>query len=118
MRGLYSLGILAGLIVAASAACPMLTGEIPAGSVANPHHHGKREDSNASSETEAFLSEFYLNDNDSYLTTDVGGPIEDQNSLKAGIRGSTFLEDFIFRQKIQHFDHERVSPVIPSLFRG
>ncbi|KAF3387936.1 Catalase B [Talaromyces pinophilus] len=108
MRGLYSLGAFASLIAAASAACPMLTGEIPAGSVANPHHHGKRDDSNASSETEAFLSEFYLNDNDAYLTTDVGGPIEDQNSLKAGIRGSTLLEDFIFRQKIQHFDHERV----------
>lgn len=109
MRGLYSLGTLAGLIAAASAACPMLTGEIPAGSIANPHYHGKRDDSNASSETEAFLSEFYLNDNDAFLTTDVGGPIEDQNSLKAGIRGSTLLEDFIFRQKIQRFDHERVS---------
>jgi hypothetical protein len=28
--------------------------------------------------------------------------------LKAGQRGPTLLEDFIFRQKIQHFDHERV----------
>jgi catalase len=28
--------------------------------------------------------------------------------LKAGERGPTLLEDFIFRQKIQHFDHERV----------
>lgn len=109
MRGLQSLGSLAGLVAAASAACPMLTGEIPAGGVANPHHHGKRQDSNASSETETFLSEFYLNDTDVYLTSDVGGPMQDQVSLKAGIRGSTLLEDFIFRQKIQHFDHERVS---------
>jgi hypothetical protein len=29
--------------------------------------------------------------------------------LKAGERGPTLLEDFIFRQKIQRFDHERVS---------
>jgi catalase len=29
--------------------------------------------------------------------------------LKAGIRGPTLLEDFIFRQKLQRFDHERVS---------
>ena len=42
------------------------------------------------------------------MTSDVGGPIGDQFSLKAGDRGSTLLEDFIFRQKIQHFDHERV----------
>jgi catalase len=34
--------------------------------------------------------------------------MEDQDSLRAGSRGPTLLEDFIFRQKIQHFDHERV----------
>jgi catalase len=44
-----------------------------------------------------------------FMTTDVGGPIEDQTSLKAGSRGPTLLEDFILRQKITHFDHERVS---------
>jgi catalase len=54
------------------------------------------------------LSQFKVNDTDTYLTSDVGGPIEDQNSLKAGERGPTLLEDFIFRQKITHFDHERV----------
>ncbi|KAH7354285.1 catalase-3, partial [Plectosphaerella cucumerina] len=43
-----------------------------------------------------------------FMTTDVGGPIEDQTSLKAGSRGPTLLEDFILRQKITHFDHERV----------
>ena len=50
-----------------------------------------------------------IDDEGSFLTSDVGGPIEDQFSLKAGIRGPSLLEDFIFRQKIQHFDHERVS---------
>ena len=42
-------------------------------------------------------------------TTNHGVPISDnQNSLKAGSRGSTLLEDFILREKIQHFDHERI----------
>jgi len=43
------------------------------------------------------------------LTTNHGTPISDnQNSLKTGPRGSTLLEDFILREKIQHFDHERI----------
>ena len=43
------------------------------------------------------------------LTTNQGVKIADnQNSLKAGIRGSTLLEDFILREKITHFDHERI----------
>jgi len=43
------------------------------------------------------------------LTTDQGVKIADnQNSLKAGTRGPTLLEDFIFREKITHFDHERI----------
>ncbi|OIW33597.1 catalase [Coniochaeta ligniaria NRRL 30616] len=54
------------------------------------------------------LAEATVDDSQGFLTSDVGGPIEDQNSLKAGVRGPTLLEDFIFRQKIQHFDHERV----------
>ena len=33
---------------------------------------------------------------------------DDQNSLKAGDRGATLLEDFILREKITHFDHERI----------
>lgn len=46
---------------------------------------------------------------DTRLTTNHGTPISDnQNSLKAGARGSTLLEDFILREKIQHFDHERI----------
>ncbi|WP_293825445.1 catalase [uncultured Brevundimonas sp.] len=46
---------------------------------------------------------------DARTTTNHGAPISDnQNSLKAGPRGSTLLEDFILREKIQHFDHERI----------
>ena len=46
---------------------------------------------------------------DQTLTTNQGNPISDnQNSLKAGARGPTLLEDFILREKITHFDHERI----------
>jgi catalase len=45
----------------------------------------------------------------SALTTQQGIPVaDDQNSLKAGARGPTLLEDFHFREKIFHFDHERI----------
>ena len=43
------------------------------------------------------------------MTTNQGVAIGDnQNSLKAGLRGPTLLEDFILREKITHFDHERI----------
>ena len=43
------------------------------------------------------------------MTTAQGGPVsDDQNSLKIGPRGPTLLEDFHFREKIFHFDHERI----------
>src|SRR4029079_14183398 len=44
-----------------------------------------------------------------FLTTNQGLKINDnQNSLKSGERGGTLLEDFILREKITHFDHERI----------
>ena len=46
---------------------------------------------------------------DSFLTTNQGLRInDDQNSLKAGDRGPTLMEDFHFREKMTHFDHERI----------
>ena len=43
------------------------------------------------------------------LTTNQGMPISDnQNSLRSGPRGPALLEDFILREKITHFDHERI----------
>ena len=43
------------------------------------------------------------------LTTNHGVAISDnQNSLKSGARGPTLLEDFVLREKIFHFDHERI----------
>ena len=44
-----------------------------------------------------------------FLTTNHGTRISDnQNSLRLGARGPTLLEDFILREKIFHFDHERI----------
>ncbi|GHH13529.1 catalase [Sphingomonas glacialis] len=46
---------------------------------------------------------------DAVLTTNHGVPISDnQNSLRSGERGPTLLEDFVLREKIFHFDHERI----------
>jgi catalase len=43
------------------------------------------------------------------LTTQQGVPVsDDQNALRAGERGPGLLEDFHFREKITHFDHERI----------
>ena len=50
-----------------------------------------------------------VNDAGEALTTNQGVAVSDnQNSLKAGLRGPTLLEDFILREKITHFDHERI----------
>ncbi|HQY28645.1 MAG TPA: catalase, partial [Burkholderiaceae bacterium] len=43
------------------------------------------------------------------MTTNQGVPLADnQSSLKAGLRGPALLKDFILREKITHFDHERI----------
>lgn len=43
------------------------------------------------------------------LTTNQGVAVSDnQHSLKAGLRGPALLKDFILREKITHFDHERI----------
>lgn len=54
------------------------------------------------------VAKFDVDDGEGFLSSDAGGPMEDQESLRAGERGPTLLEDFILRQKITHFDHERV----------
>jgi catalase len=107
---MYSIFLSLCILPAAMAACPYMGSS-----------HGSEEHSLVGAErvvprdvpstqsTQDFLDQFTLNDTNAILTSDVGGPIGDQFSLKAGERGPTLLEDFIFRQKIQHFDHERVS---------
>jgi catalase len=58
------------------------------------------------------LEDLHPNKEDSLgqtLTTNQGTAINDnQNTLKAGPRGPSLIEDFIFREKITHFDHERI----------
>ncbi len=50
-----------------------------------------------------------VDNGDQPLTSNQGVLVADnQNSLKAGLRGPTLMEDFILREKITHFDHERI----------
>ena|ERR1035437_4167236 len=63
---------------------------------------------NASSKTSS-LNRARSDASGQVMTTNQGVLIGDnQNSLKAGLRGPTLLEDFILREKITHFDHERI----------
>lgn len=49
------------------------------------------------------------------LTTNQGMPIADnQNTLRAFMRGPALLEDFVLREKITHFDHERIPEPGPA----
>jgi catalase len=64
---------------------------------------------NGENPTVAPLDRVRVDGSDQMLTTNQGVPIADnQNSLKVGLRGPTALEDFILREKITHFDHERI----------
>ncbi|MEN1966758.1 catalase [Lentibacillus sp. N15] len=55
------------------------------------------------------LDLFRTDDSDKKLTTNQGLKMaEDEFSLKAGKRGPTLMEDFHFREKMTHFDHERI----------
>lgn len=71
--------------------------------------HTRQDQSSPPGGNAEFLEQFAVDDTGAFFTSDAGGPIEDQASLRAGARGPTVLEDFILRQKIMHFDHERVS---------
>lgn len=120
MRSILYFATLLGTAMAAG--CPYMSGE----------HQGRNEGVNkrqnmnsqnmnsvqdATMATQEFLAPFELNDTNVYMTTDFGTPISESVSLKAGARGPTLLEDFIFRQKLQRFDHERVSKRLFQLCR-
>ncbi|KFC09633.1 catalase [Trabulsiella guamensis ATCC 49490] len=81
---------------------PSAPGEQPttSGSLKAPDTRNKKLDS---------LEPFRKGSENFPLTTNQGVRIaDDQNSLRAGSRGPTLLEDFILREKITHFDHERI----------
>ena len=109
---LYLLTILG---TAVAAGCPYMSGELSA----RGEDMGKRQVAasiqGTTTSTQEFLDPFKLNDTNVYMTTDSGTPIDESVSLKAGVRGPTLLEDFIFRQKLQRFDHERVSIHLPLI---
>jgi hypothetical protein len=107
MRSLLNISAILATTVAAS--CPYMSGEL------RPRGDGSERRQSSEDVTIAnidFRAQFELNDTGVYMTTDSGTPIDDAVSLKAGIRGPTLLEDFIFRQKIQRFDHERVGTLL------
>lgn len=55
------------------------------------------------------LDAFRVVDEGTDMTTNQGLKVsEDEMSLKAGVRGPTIMEDFHFREKLTHFDHERI----------
>ena len=55
------------------------------------------------------LEGYKVNNSGQKMTTNQGLRVsEDEHSLKAGVRGPTLMEDFHFREKMTHFDHERI----------
>lgn len=106
-----SLCFVLGLSSLAAAACPYMDG----GAAIEKRGLEKRAVEKRDATDGDFFDEFTLDDSDAFLTSDVGGPFSDQNTLSAGDRGPSLLEDFIFRQKITHFDHERVSMFVHRL---
>lgn len=69
----------------------------------------KKIKTNQDSEKIKDLEQNKVYDEGTLLTTNHGLKINDnQNSLKTGERGGTLIEDFILREKIHHFDHERI----------
>jgi catalase len=71
--------------------------------------HQDRSKQETNHDKEHDLEQFREDGAGEYLTTNQGARInDDQNSLKAGARGPSLLEDFHFREKMTHFDHERI----------
>lgn len=55
------------------------------------------------------LENFREDPEDQFMTTDQGVRVTDvDNSLTAGSRGPTLMEDFLFRERMTHFDHESI----------
>jgi catalase len=87
---------------------PAVSGSTLSESNASPKL-GSGSPSIGSNPTTASLDRVRVDSGGQALTTNQGVKVADnQNSLKAGLRGPTLLEDFILREKITHFDHERI----------
>ncbi|RXK86207.1 catalase [Filimonas effusa] len=82
--------------------------KIPARDSIHPQPDDKRAVNPSNAKTES-LAPFTEDPTNELMTTNHGVKInDDQNTLKAGERGPSLLEDFIFREKMTHFDHERI----------
>ncbi len=69
------------------------------------HNNGKMNENRKNEQ----LEQYRVHDKGEKLTTNQGLNVsEDEFSLKAGERGPTLMEDFHFREKMTHFDHERI----------
>ncbi|WP_417591572.1 catalase [Owenweeksia hongkongensis] len=69
----------------------------------------KKSQEKASSKKQEQLEQHKKDPSGKPMTTNQGLKVNDtNNSLKSGERGSTLLEDFLLREKITHFDHERI----------
>ncbi|MFD0588135.1 catalase [Paenibacillus sp. GCM10027627] len=72
----------------------------------NTRDNGELEKGNAKQQQ---LDAFRVPNAGEALTTNQGLKVDDdEHSLKAGVRGPTIMEDFHFREKMTHFDHERI----------
>ncbi len=69
----------------------------------------KKKDKSVNTQKNTDLEKFRVDPKGKVMTTNQGLKVNDtNNSLKSGERGSTLLEDFLLREKISHFDHERI----------
>lgn len=100
-----------GLIVAAGATVEPASGR-PTGSTLSEANQSQKTGGAATEGvnwTIESLDRVRVDSTGQMLTTNQGVAIADnQNSLKYGVRGPALLEDFILREKITHFDHERI----------
>src|SRR5690625_1150716 len=66
-------------------------------------------DKRKNNEKDEQLEIYRVNDKGKAMTTNQGLKVsEDELSLTGGVRGPTLMEDFHFREKVTHFDHERI----------
>ncbi|ETT67118.1 catalase [Paenibacillus sp. FSL H8-0457] len=75
----------------------------------NSNSNSNVNNSNNKTSKDQQLEQFTVDNDGKSLTTNQGLTVsEDEHSLKAGERGPTLMEDFHFREKMTHFDHERI----------
>jgi catalase len=72
-----------------------------------PRRNGR--ESAVTTDKDRQLTDYRVDPQDAVLTTDQGIQVDDtDNSLSAGERGPTLMDDFHLREKLTHFDHERI----------